>query len=90
VREQGSEGITLHVTGYTHVWAWDDENNYTGGVWPGVEMPLEQGAWRVISFPDLTEVNLVFSNDGGGKTVDLSRPAGEWWYDGDWLSGDPR
>jgi glycosidase len=89
VREQGSEGITLHVTGYTHVWAWDDENNYTGGVWPGVEMPLEQGAWRVISFPDLTEVNLVFSNDGGGKTVDLSRPAGEWWYDGEWLSGDP-
>ena len=94
IKKAFSNGIKIHVKGYTHVWAWDAEevNHTTSGEWPGDEMPLEDGSaeWRVITFESLSYMNLIFSNGGGGQTAELKREEqGEWWFDGAWKDTNP-
>jgi glycosidase len=86
-----SDGVKVHVMGYTHIWAWDDSlQNYTGGDWPGAEMEAEINGWVGYTIPDVPAINLLFSNDGAGKTRDMSREAGEYWfYEGEWYTQDP-
>ena len=40
-----TDKIILHVYGYTHIWAWNKNNqseNYTGGKWPGTTMEQDR------------------------------------------------
>lgn len=88
-----TDKIILHAYGYTHIWAWNKSNeaeNYTGGTWPGTKMEQEGDSnWYTFTINKTTSM-VIFSNNGGGQTADLSINAGEWWYkDGKWLEEDP-
>ena len=94
IKKVFSNGIKVHVKGYTTVWAWDaDEVNHTtSGKWPGDEMPFEEGSteWRVVTYEGLSFMNLIFSGGSNGQTNDLKREEeGEWWFDGTWHDVDP-
>lgn len=89
--------IIVHAKGYTHVWAWETgntKNNYTGGVWPGVEMTAESTGWYSYVF-DHTAVDVLFSNNGSGQHKPNgqggdSLTAGEYWFkDGNWYDYNP-
>lgn len=89
--------IIVHAKGYTHVWAWETgktDNNYTGGVWPGVAMTAESSGWYSCVF-NYTAVDVLFSNNGSnqhkpnGQGGD-SLSSGEYWFkDGKWYDGNP-
>ena len=89
-----TDSILLHVYGFTHVWAWDkndESTNYTGGIWPGVKMEEDAlcgDGWCTYTIP-ASESMIIFSNAGSGQTADLSRTAGEWWYKGAWFAENP-
>lgn len=56
------------------------------------EMSAESAGWYKCEIP-ATKANIIFKNskdNWDGKTSDLSREAGEWWYkDGKWYEGNP-
>lgn len=56
------------------------------------EMSAESAGWYKYEIP-ATKANIIFKNskdNWDGKTSDLSREAGEWWYkDGKWYEGNP-
>lgn len=56
------------------------------------EMSAESAGWYKYEIP-ATKANIIFKNskdNWDGKTSDLSREAGEWWYkDGNWYEGNP-
>jgi glycosidase len=83
--------IILHAYNYTHLWAWDDSKNYTGGKWPGVQMTDEGNKWYGYTV-DVKVCNVIFSNSGNGQNSEHgeSREEGEWWYkDGKWTDYNP-
>lgn len=56
------------------------------------EMSAESAGWYKCEIP-ATKANIIFKNskdNWDGKTSDLSRETGEWWYkDGKWYEGNP-
>lgn len=53
-----------------YVWAWNDEENFTGGTWPGVELTANSDGnytWSTMGEP----TQIIFSNGEGGQTADL-------------------
>lgn len=56
------------------------------------EMFAESAGWYKYEIP-ATKANIIFKNskdNWDGKTSDLSREAGEWWFkDGEWYDGNP-
>jgi alpha-amylase len=61
-------------------WAWDNNNNYTGGSWPGVDCTqvgtLDNGnkVWKWTYTGTLTTkpTGIIFSNNGSSQTADLT------------------
>ena len=87
--------IIVHAKGYSHIWAWwesdGENNNYTGGVWPGKEMTAEVNSWYSTEIKT-AKCNVILSNSGKGQTSEKGDEltAGEWWYkDGEWYDGNP-
>ncbi len=86
-----TDKIIVHVESkYKYVWYWD-----TGAAGAGTKLTAENSSWNVWEISK-TEINLLFSTtdvtsgDWSGKTSDLTRTAGEWWYkNGEWLSSNP-
>lgn len=90
-KEKITDKIVLHAYNYTHLWAWDDSKNYTGGKWPGVQMTDEGNKWYGYTV-DVKVCNVIFSNSGNGQNSEHgeSREEGEWWYkDGKWTEYNP-
>lgn len=87
--------IIVHAKGYSHIWAWwesdGENNNYTGGEWPGKEMTAEVNSWYSTEIKT-AKCNVILSNSGKGQTSEKGDEltAGEWWYkDGEWYEGNP-
>lgn len=87
--------IIVHVKGYSHIWAWwesdGENNNYTGGEWPGKEMTAEVNSWYSTEIKT-AKCNVILSNSGKGQTSEKGDEltAGEWWFkDGEWYEGNP-
>lgn len=87
--------IIVHAKGYSHIWAWwesdGENNNYTGGVWPGKEMTAEVNSWYSTEIKT-AKCNVILSNSGKGQTSEKGDEltTGEWWFkDGEWYDGNP-
>ena len=74
------EVVTFYVdvtaTGWTNcnIWAWDDSGvNYSGGVWPGQALTLENGkyVWVVPAEAVGKTINVIFNN-GSAQTADIT------------------
>ena len=80
----------LSKWGQPNVYYWNSLPENIKVDWPGVPMTSEGDNWYVYEFSNKDKINLIFNKDGN-QTDDLTRTAGEWWYqDGKWLSSDPR
>lgn len=59
-----------------YIWAWNGDDNYTGGVWPGVKMTATSTenlyTWSVKGDP----TQVIFSNGDGTQTDDLAFEGG--------------
>ena len=89
------EGIVLPAIDYVKVFApsdkfktvygWTNTATVTKG-WPGDAMVAADDygtsiKWMTYDFVDYTEINFIFSDNGNGKTADLSAAhAGYYWY----------
>lgn len=87
--------IIVHAKGYSHIWAWwesdGENNNYTGGEWPGKKMTPEVNSWYSTEIKT-AKCNVILSNSGKGQTSEKGDEltAGEWWYkDGEWTDCNP-
>ncbi len=86
----GGGGSTLNVyaQGYTHVYAWDDNQNPLMGGWPGTAMSTS-GNWNTATIPANCS-NVIFSYNGSSQTADLSTCGPDsYWYNNSWSSSDP-
>lgn len=53
-----------------YVWAWNDSENFTGGIWPGVEItPDNDGKYTWSTTGDPTKI--IFNDNNGNQTADL-------------------
>jgi len=89
------DGIVVHYQGnyatpYIYYWGSVPSGTASAG-WPGEAMVKDsQSDWYTKSFPNVTYINLIFSNNGRPQTADLSRTTGEWWYfNNRWYDQDP-
>lgn len=89
VKKSGAEptdSIVVYVPtnnsqGYTHIWAWNTSENYTGGTWPGKAMEV-QGSYYVYEIPT-TSCSVILNKSGSPQTGDLSiASAGNWLWNG--------
>lgn len=89
VKKSGAEptdSIVVYVPtnnsqGYTHIWAWTNSENYTGGTWPGKAMEV-QGSYYVYEIPT-TSCSVILNKSGSPQTGNLSiASAGNWLWNG--------
>lgn len=88
IEESLADTIVLHVKDYPYVWYWESGNS---GKLLQMESDSEKGdGWYTVAF-DYSELYLIFRPNGGddwsGKTEDLFRTAGNWYYENDAWSG---
>ncbi len=57
--------------------------------WPGETMQLEANGWYSYTLSNTDCANIIFSNNGGSQTADLSRCSDGWYYNGTWTSQNP-
>ena len=84
-----TDKIVLHAYNYTHIYIW--ETGLTELDKQSFEMTEEPDGWYGYTVSALS-ANIIFKKSSGwdGKTGDLDRTAGEWWYkDGKWYDEDP-
>lgn len=83
-------------TSYTNVkcWAWDSNNNYTGGTWPGqvcTKVGTNNGnsVWKWSYTGTLTTLptGIIFSDNGSSQTADLDFKNGGYYNSAGALQG---
>lgn len=83
-------------TSYTNVkcWAWDNQNNYTGGTWPGqactkVGTNNGKNVWKWTYTGTLTTQpsNIIFSGTGFSQTPDLDFQNGGYYNEAGAIQG---
>lgn len=85
----GGGSMTVYVQGYTHVYAWDDNQNALLGAWPGVALSSGSGGWLQATI-SANCANLIFSNNGAEQTADLNTCATTPYYqNGTWYASEP-
>ena len=55
-----------------YIWAWNDTENFTGGVWPGEELTIENGKVSKTFSQVGVPISVIFSNGDGAQTNDLT------------------
>ncbi|HAA15116.1 MAG TPA: hypothetical protein DCE41_26845, partial [Cytophagales bacterium] len=81
--------MTVYAQGFTHVYAWDDNQNPLAGAWPGAAMSSAGNGWYSYTLSSDC-ANVIFSNNGGGQTADLSTcNSTPWYYEGTWYAEEP-
>ena len=85
--EVPTDAIVIYVPknnagGYTHVWAWSGNTNYTtAGTWPGDAMQA-QGSYYVYKIA-ATSTSIILNSNGGSQTGDMTIPApGAYMWNG--------
>jgi hypothetical protein len=74
-----------------HHWGAQPNGALANSTWPGVEMTQEgSNGWFKFTFNDITSTNLLFHNNAGTQTADLTRGADGWYINGAWSNTDPR
>ena len=74
------------TTGWTTVkaYAWNTAGQFSG--WPGIDMTYVSGNIWSVQIP-LEMTNIIFNNDAGSQTNDLSIPGSNYiWNGSDWAS----
>jgi len=90
------EGITVYFqkpSGWStaNIHYWNLSPSGASSTWPGPTMTSEGNGWYRYDFTNASSANIVFNDNGGAQTADLSRSS-DGWYDinGVWNDTDPR
>jgi glycosidase len=88
------DGIIVHYQGdyqTPYIYCWDSTPSATYPAWPGEAMVKDVDSdWYTKEFPEISFINLIFSDHGSPQTGNLSRTTGEWWYlNNRWYDQDP-
>lgn len=69
---------------------WNRQPGSTASTWPGVDMTQcpTNAEWWLYTFTGTSSTNLLFHDNTGQQTADLSRST-DGWYDGGWLATPP-
>ena len=77
-------------TPHVHYWNVSPAGVLPASNWPGIAMTNEGNGWYAYTFVNVTNTNLLFSDNGNPrKTVDLTRSSEGWYYDGQWYDTRP-
>ncbi|MCR5400620.1 MAG: PKD domain-containing protein [Treponema sp.] len=83
--ESLSDKIILHAKGYQYLWYWETGE---GGLLLKMDEDEEKGSGWYTASLDYSSINLLFKTKAdwsGSQTDDLSRSAGNWYYEnGSW------
>ncbi|PWJ33664.1 chitobiase/beta-hexosaminidase C-terminal domain-containing protein [Sediminitomix flava] len=87
-------GFTVYTQGYNnaliHYWNAQPVGSITATSWPGVSMTLEADGWYAFTFPsNVTSTNLLFHDNAGNKSPDLTRDKDGWYRNGQWYDTKP-
>lgn len=90
-------GITVHYRNedvaqpYVYLWNSLPTNSAMSDSYPGEMMKAGSDGWFTITIPDVTAVNMLFTDaEGNQLSGELRRTSGEWWYQNKrWYSNDP-
>ncbi|NLR91298.1 starch-binding protein [Flammeovirga agarivorans] len=81
---QGAENPLIHY------WNAEPVGSIASTTWPGVSLTAGTDGWWYFEFPsNVTSVNLLFHNNSGYKSADLSRDKDGWYRNGQWYDVKP-
>lgn len=78
------------VTPKIHFWNAVPTGSLTATTWPGVNMTADGGTWFKYTFTNVSSTSLIFNDNSGNQTLDLSRGTNGWYQNGTWSNTDPR
>ncbi|MEE3333222.1 MAG: alpha-amylase family glycosyl hydrolase [Ruminococcus sp.] len=92
-----SGGITIHYKSEESnpfIYYWNSLPQNIEVAYPGAPMNTDKetgDGWYTYTFPNVTKINLMFTNNSGKQlSAELTRNSGEWWYlNNRWRSKDP-
>jgi alpha-amylase len=73
-----------------HHWGASPVGSLANSSWPGVAMINEGGGWYKFVFNNINSTNLLFHDNNGNQTLDLTRDRNGWYDNGTWHDSDPR
>lgn len=92
--EPTDNSITVYyynTNGNCNMYYWNAQPGSLSNKWPGDAMTSVGYNWYKYELKNTNSTNLIFSNNGGNKTSDLTITYGVWSYkDGVWTEGEPQ
>ncbi|WP_072159064.1 starch-binding protein [Persicobacter sp. CCB-QB2] len=83
--------FTVYVKGYPmiHHWNASPEGSLANSNWPGENMSQSNG-WYAFTFPEsVSSTQLLFHDNNGNQSEDLSRDRNGWYRNGQWYDTEP-
>ncbi len=72
---------------YAHYWLSTPDSLST--TWPGKAMISEGNNWYYIALTNQTACQILFHNNAGSQSADLTRSGNGWYKDGVWYNSNP-
>jgi 1,4-alpha-glucan branching enzyme len=73
-----------------HHWGAQPAGSLADTSWPGIDMEADGNGWFKYTFSNISATNLLFHNNNGLQTMDLTRDKDGWYASGQWYDADPR
>ncbi len=87
-----SNSITIHYKGILsdpNIYFWNTSPSTLPTSWPGESMTDDGNGWYSYTFDAVNCTNLIFSEKGTNKTVDLQRCGTGWYFNEQWYDTNP-
>ncbi|MCX8131127.1 MAG: alpha-amylase family glycosyl hydrolase [Clostridia bacterium] len=92
-----STGLTVHFkkpstwSSRIKIHYWNLVPTATQTTWPGLDMSSEGNGWYKYTIPNATSASVIFNDNNGKQTANLSRSTAEGWYytDNAWYNSNP-
>ncbi|WP_052444305.1 starch-binding protein [Flammeovirga sp. OC4] len=91
---EATGGFTVYFQGvdnpFIHYWNASPIGSIASTTWPGVTLTEGTDGWWFFEFPSsVSSINLLFHNNTGYQSPDLSRSSTGWYRDGQWYDQKP-
>jgi alpha-amylase len=73
-----------------HHWGAEPAGSLEDSSWPGVDMADDGNGWYRYTFNNISATNLLFHDNNGRQSSDLTRGQDGWYENGVWYDQDPR
>ncbi len=88
-----SQELTVYFKSDTYtfpeIYFWNVIPSEATTSWPGESMAPDVDGWYSYTFSNTSCANMIFSNNGNSKTLDLTRCKNGWYYNDTWYDNKP-